>query len=66
MSNVISVQEYSPTRWLVQACNHSQYRALAAAARPEQHEQLLISHFKRNVIHDPLVSVALGNLFEND
>ena len=66
MSNVLFVQEDPPARWLVQACNHSQNRAFTAAACPEQYKQLLISHFKRDIVYDPLVAVTLGNLFEND
>ena len=66
ISDIAPVQQNPSARWLGQAGDHPQYRAFTAATGPEQHEQLLVRHFKRDVVDDPLVAEALGDLFEND
>ena len=49
-----------------QAGNSAQQRALAAAARPEQHEELAARDLERDVVDDGHAAVAFRDLFELD
>ena len=60
------MQQNAPAGRFGQASDHAQDRALAAARRAEQHEQLFVGDFERDVINHPLSPVALGDLLKRD
>ena len=43
-----------------QPSDHPQHGALAAAARTQQHEELAIGNFERNIVYNRMIFVAFG------
>ena len=66
VGHVAAVQQDPPGVHFGQARDHTQQRALAAARRAQQNEELTIANFKRNAVHDRLAAVALGQLLQDD
>src|SRR5688572_14268882 len=66
MRDVAAVQRHAPAVESGQARDRAQERALAAAARPEQHEELALRHRDRYVVYYRDALVALGDLVELD
>ena len=64
--HVAAVQRDAAVIDLGQAGDRAQQRALAAAARSEQHEKLAVLDVERDVVDDGLVLIALGDLVEDD
>ena len=62
MRDVAAVQRHAAAIELGQARDRAQERALATAARPEQHEELALRHRDRYVVHYRDALVALGDL----
>ena len=64
MRDIATVQRNAPAIDAGQAGDGAQDRTLAAAARPEQHEELARGDFQRDVADDRNALIALGDLFE--
>src|SRR5690606_26686920 len=66
VSDVAPVQSDAPVIDAAQTRDRTQQRRLAAAARPEQHEELAFRHFERNVVDDGRALIPFGDLVERD
>ena len=64
--DVAAVEEDLAGVDLGEARDHAQERALAAAARPEQHEELAGRDLERDAVDDRGVAVALGEVLDAD
>jgi hypothetical protein len=51
-------------RWLDEARDHAQGRGLAAARRPQQHQELAIGDRERDFAHGIEIAVVLGKTVE--
>ncbi len=66
VSHVTAVKRHPAVVDLGQPGNGAQQRALAAAARAEQHQELALADVQGNVVDDRDALVPLGYLIEND
>ena len=66
VGHVAAVQSHPAMVDLGETGNGAQQRALAAAARAEQHQEFPIGHVQRHVVDDRQTLVALGHLVEDD
>ena len=64
--DVAPVQRYPPMVDLDEPGDGAQQRALAAAARAEQHEELALLDLERDVVDDRMRLIPLGDLVECD
>ena len=64
--DVAAVQGDAPVIDAGEPGNRAQQRALAAAARSEQHEELPVADVERDVVDDRRAAVVLGDLVEED
>jgi hypothetical protein len=51
---------------VLEACQHAQRRALPAARRPDQHEELAVCSLQREIVDRDRVAEALGDVLEDD
>ena len=64
--DVLAVQEDPAVVDLGEAGNGAQQRALAAAARAEQHQEFALLDLQRNVVDDRDGLIPLGHLVERN
>ena len=64
--DIVAVQGDAAVIDAGQPGDRAQQRALAAAARAEQHEELALADFQRNVVDDRRALIPFGDLIERD